>query len=240
LQCNLLWLSSPKADLSTKKEEPFNHSPLVPQFLPRIPCYRADANERLTAVVEREVPFVAWVNHLQCAYFDQRSILDWTLADDGRDPPHYTNCYRFPLAQITFRVPSAPAVDPLRGPNSPRHKPWFANGSRPTDFDWVPLDDSFQWHAFQRLVHLLRQRGNDVLVVLGPFNEHMIAPDNLPAYRKLHDGVAAWLKQNHVAYVAPEPLPSRLYADDSHPLTEGYQLLAQRLYQTAAFKKWLK
>ena len=57
LHCNLLWLSSPKADLQTDKEETFNHSRLVPQFFPRIPCYKADANERLSAVVEREVEF---------------------------------------------------------------------------------------------------------------------------------------------------------------------------------------
>lgn len=239
LHCNLLWLTSPKADLSTKKEEPFNHARLVPQFFPRIPCYRADANERLSAVVEREVPFIAWVNHLQCAYFGQRSILGWTLADDGRDPPQYPNCYRFPLAQITFRVPTASVEDPQRGPHSPRHKPWFADGNRPTRFDWVPLDASLQWRAFQRLVNLLRQRGDDVLVMLGPFNEHMIAEDDRPAYRQLNNGVQAWLAQNHVPCVAPETLPSAFYADASHPLTDGYALLAKRLVEDAQFRKWL-
>jgi hypothetical protein len=51
LQCNVLWMSSPKADLQTQKEEKFNHSRLVPQFRPRIPCYKADAIERLEAIV---------------------------------------------------------------------------------------------------------------------------------------------------------------------------------------------
>ena len=32
VQCNVLWMTSPKADLSLDKEEPFNHSRLVPQF----------------------------------------------------------------------------------------------------------------------------------------------------------------------------------------------------------------
>ena len=178
-------------------------------------------------------------NHLQCAYFGQHSILGWTLADDGRDPPQYPNCYRFPLAQITFRVPTAPAEDPQRGPHSPRHKPWFADGNRPTRFDWVPLDASLQWRAFQRLVNLLRQRGDDVLVVLGPFNEHMIAEDNRPAYRQLSDGVRSWLVQHHVPCVTPETLPSALYADASHPLTDGYALLARRLVEDAQFREWL-
>ncbi len=239
LQCNLLWLTSPKADLSITKEEPFNHSRLVPQFLPRIPCYRADANERLSAVVERAVPFFAWVGHLQDAYFDQRSILGWTLADDGGDPPRYPNVYRSPLSQITLRVPTAPADDPQRGPRSPRHKPWSANGSGPARFDWVPLDASLQWRSFQRLVDLLRRRGDDVLVLLGPFNEHMIADDNRPAYRQLRDGIVAWLAQQRVPCVAPEVLPSALYADASHPLTDGYALLAQRLMNDPQFRQWL-
>ena len=240
LHCNLLWMSSPKADLSAPKEQTFNHARLVPQFFPKIPCYRADANERLTAVVEREVPFLAWVNHLQCAYFDQHSIPAWTLADDGREPPHYPNSYRCPFAQITLRVPSAPNPDPQRGPQSPRHKPWFADGNQPADFEWVPLDRSLQWQAFQHLVSRLQRRGDDVFVVLGPFNEHMIAQDNLPAYRKIRDGMAAWLDQNHVAHVVPETLPSALYADASHPLTQGYELLAQRLCQSPEFQAWLK
>src|SRR5665213_346004 len=62
LHCNLLWLSNPKADLQIDKEERFNHSRLVPQFSPRIPCYKAGANERLSAIVQREFNFMAWVN----------------------------------------------------------------------------------------------------------------------------------------------------------------------------------
>jgi hypothetical protein len=54
----------------------------------------------------------------------------------------------------------------------------------------------------------------------------------------VRDGVAAWLAQNHVAHVTPETLPSALYADASHPLTQGYQLLARRIYQDQVFRKW--
>ena len=131
LQFNPLWLTSPKADLSSEKEEPFNHSRLVPQFTPRIPCYRANANERLSAIVQRTVPFLQWVGHMQNAYFDQKSVPSWTLEDDGGSPPRYPNAYRNPLAQISLTVPSAPADDPERGPKSPRHKAWSAEGTRP-------------------------------------------------------------------------------------------------------------
>jgi len=240
LQCNLLWMSSPKADMQTTKEEKFNHSRLVPQFRPRIPCYRADASERLGAVVERNVSFVSWVSHLQDCYFDQKSILSWTLEEDGSTPPNRPNAYKNPLSQITMAVPSAPATEPQRGPDSPRHKPWSAGGNHPSRFEWVTPQSSLQWAAFQRLVMLLRERGNEVLVVLGPFNEHMIAPESQAGYRKLHEAAVAWLTLNQVRHVTPEVLPSELYADASHPLTEGYALLAKRLGETPAFRDWLR
>jgi hypothetical protein len=239
LQCNVLWMTSPKADLSLDKEEPFNHSRLVPQFWPRIPCYRADANERLSAVIQREVGFLQWVGHLQNAYFDQKSILSWTLQDDGENPPRYPNAYKNPLAQISLTVPSAPQDDPQRGPSSPRHKPWSLDGQGTTRFEWVDLHASLQWRAFQRMIGRLRERGNDVLVVLGPFNEHLMAEDNRPAYRKIREGIAAWLKQSKVPTVVPDVLPSELYADASHPLTAGYELLAKRICADEHFRKWL-
>jgi lysophospholipase L1-like esterase len=237
LHCNLLWLSSPKADLQTDKEETFNHSRLVPQFFPRIPCYRADANERLEAVVERKVNFVDWVSHLQDAYFGQKSLLKWTLEDDGGDPARYPNSYRNPLAQITFHVPEAPLDDPQRGPKSPRHKPWTENGGA-TSFEWVTLESSLQWAAFRHVVQTLRDRGNDVFVIVGPLNEHMVAEASQPPYRKLRDGVTAWLEEHKIPHLVPDTLPSELYADASHPLTDGYALLAKRTRESETFMSW--
>lgn len=240
LQCNVLWMTSPKADLSSHKEEQFNHSRLVPQFWPRLSCYAADANERLSAVVQRNVPFLQWVGHLQNAYFSQKSILSWTLEDDDGTPPHYPNVYRNPLAQVALAVPPCPKEDPQRGLRSARHKPWSNDGQPTTRFEWVPLESSQQWRAFQRVISVLRARGNDVLVVLGPFNEHLLMEDNLPAYRKLRDGISAWLSANHVRAVVPDTLPSALYADASHPLTQGYALLAKRISADVTFRNWLQ
>jgi hypothetical protein len=237
---NPLWLTSPKADLSAEKEVPINHARLVPQFAPRIPCYRATAEDRLSAVVRRNVPFLQWVGHMEDAYFEQRSVPKWTLADDGRSPPKYLNTYRNLLAQISLTVPSASTVDPDRGLKSPRHKPWSAEESSPTRFEWVSLDTSLQWRAFQRSVAELRRRGNSVFVVIGPFNEHLLVEDNRAAYRTLRGAMGEWLRQNQIPHALPEVLPSELYADASHPLTEGYHLLAQRLFADAPFQKWIK
>ena len=240
LHCNVLWMTSPKADLSADEEEPFNHSRLVPQFSPRIPCYKADANERLGAWVEQRVAFISWVSHLQNAYFGQKGILNWTMESDSSSPPRYPNLWRNPLAQITLTVPSAGRDDAKRGPKSPRHKSWFAGGANKTHFDWVALDSSLQWGAFQRLVGILRERGNDVLVVLGPYNEHLMAEESLRTHRKLRDEIAAWLSRNQILHLMPELLPSALYADASHPLTDGYALLAKRIYADESFRKWFQ
>ncbi len=238
LHCNVLWMTSPKVDLQTSKEEKFNHASLVPQFFPRIPCYKADASTRLGIQVERSLGFVSWINHLQHAWFGGKSLLNWTLQDDGSDPPQYPNAWKNPLAQVAFRVPVAPAEDPQRGPRSPRHKPWF-QGSGPARFDWVSLESSLQWRAFQRLVKNLREHGNECLVVVGPFNEHLVAAESRPGFQRLQDGITRWLAENQVAFTAPEALPSELYADASHPLTQGYELLAKKLAQTPAFQSWL-
>jgi hypothetical protein len=230
LHANVLWMSSPQADLSDDQAQVFNHSRLVPQFRPRIAPYRADAAERLSVLIEQRVGFFAWVGHLQNAYFDQQSIPDWSLeaARTGKAS-----------RLLELDVPGELANDPQRGLRSPRHRPWTASGGQPTRFEWVALDTSVQWAAFQRLVRLLRQRGNDVLVLIGPFNEHMIAPEQRPAFHRLRDGIAAWLASERVPTVVPQTLASPLYADASHPLTEGYAELARQISHDQTFRDWL-
>lgn len=239
LHCNVLWMSSPKADLSSDREETFNHTTLVPQFYPSLSSYRADANARLWAVAVRNIGFLSWVNHLNSAYFDQQSIPHWTLAEDDNTPPHRPNAWRNPLSQITLRVPGEPQNDPLRGPTSSRHRPWTAGGGAPSHFDWVTLNASQQWRAFQRTVALLRSRGNSVLVILGPFNANMVAPDQRPVFHRLSNGIINWLTANNIAHIAPQALPSALYADASHPLTDGYALLAHEITTAPDFQRWL-
>ncbi|MEY2407546.1 MAG: hypothetical protein QOF48_216 [Verrucomicrobiota bacterium] len=240
LHCNLLWMTSPKADLSATKEEQFNHARLVPQFTVPLRCYRADFNERLNALAERNVPFFGWVSHLQDAYFAQKSIPKWTLEDEGDDGAKASNSYRNPLSQITMVVPAEPEMDPQRGPQSPRHRSWSTNATGTTVFEWVPLEKSLQWQAFQRTVSLLRDRQDDVFVVVGPFNEHLMAPANRPVYHLIRDQIGAWLTQRQISHVLPDTLPSLLYADASHPLTAGYEQMAAKLYGNSEFQTWLK
>jgi hypothetical protein len=237
--CNVLWLSSPKADMQAEKAENINHASLLPQFFPRVPSYQADAQARLSAVIGRRVAFLGWVNHLENAYFHQQSILQWTLDEDPSRPRCYPNAYKDPLSQITLAVPSGEGDDADRGPGSHRHKPWTAGGSRKMAFEWVELKSSLQWAAFQRSVKLLRDRGNDVLVIVTPFNQHMISDQCLGGYKAIQAGILAWLDENRIPHLAPDKLPSELCADASHPLTAGYEALARRICQAEPFRKWM-
>ena len=79
-----------------------------------------------------------------------------------------------------------------------------------------------------------------MLVIVTPFNGHMIADKSVAGYAAIHSGVVKWLSEKGVPWVAPDELPSDLYADASHPLTAGYELLAQSVSQAGSFRTWMQ
>lgn len=239
LHCNLLWMTSQEADLSSEKEQSFNHPRLVPQFSPEIPCYRASFDERLGVVMERTVPFLSFVNHLQNAYFDQKDPYQWTLADDGEYPPAYPNSYRLPWNAVSLAVPGEPDQDPDRGSSSRRHKAWSTTGEGSQNFEWVALDKSLQWEAFQGLIEWLESRDNELMVMIGPLNRHIMSAQNQILFDARLASVIQWLEQQGIRYTAPETLAFDLYGDASHPLTDGYRQLAEGLWSDEDFREWL-
>ena len=226
LHCNPLWMSSKRHDLTSRKEFAFNHPHLVPQFVPRIPCYRESSEARLAVAIGRLLPFAAWAEHVRVAYFDSLDLASWTVGHP----------YACPLEQVTLDLPS-PDEPPSPAPDA---RPWTEKGMRQFGPAWVPLDESLQWASFRATVEVLRRRGCRAFVVVGPFNEHMLTAGSLETYKKRKREAAAWLRAQKVAHAVPEPLPSDLYADASHPLAEGYQLLAERLLAKEEFRAWIE
>ncbi len=215
LSFNPLWMTSPKHDLQTKKEFRFNHPRLVPQFRPRIACYTESLPNRLRIVLERHSQLLSWASHLRTAYFDQKDLTRWAMAH-----PYETVSLSLPEPKQT--------VEPAQ--------PWLARGGAKQGFPWVSLDTSVQWTFFKRAIKTLQARGNTVFVLIGPFNEHMMTDKSRKAYGSIKAGVETWLQDNNVAYTMPAPLPSELYADASHPLRGGYDMLAQWLFDDESFK----
>jgi hypothetical protein len=125
-----------------------------------------------------------------------------------------------------------PSADSLPSPK-PDVRPWTAKGIRPFSPQWVEIDTSFQWRCFKETVEILQGRKNRLLVVVGPFNEHMLTNESLQFYTKLRHGVTSWLESKGIACCVPSLLPSELYADASHPLAEGYAALARQVQPVA-------
>ncbi len=144
--------------------------------------------------------------------------------------------YDNPLQQVTLELPS-PDEPPSPPPDA---RPWSAKGIEPFAPDWVPLDESLQWRFFQRTVRLLRDRGNQVFVLVGPFNEHMLTEAGLRGYAELKDQVAEWLTEQGIPHYVPPALASDLYADASHPTAAGYAELARSLAGQRAFQDFCR
>jgi hypothetical protein len=226
LHCNLLWMSSERHDLQSRKEFAFNHPRLVPQFVRDIPCYRESTAGRVAIVIERHLTPAAWLNHLEAAYFDNRSLPMWTV-----DHP-----YANPLEAVTLDLPS-PDEPPAPRPDA---RPWTEKRMPRFDAPWVALDDSLQWRSFQRAVAILRERGNRVFVLVGPFNEHMLTEESRAAYQERKRLVGRWLAEQGIPHLVPAPLPSNDYADASHPLGRGYARQAERLHASETFRRFLR
>jgi hypothetical protein len=221
LNCNLLWMSSKRHDLTIKKEFSFNHPSLAPQFFPRIPCYRESLSGRIGIAVEREVPFLGWANHLQIAYFENTDLPIWTI-----DHP-----YANPAAAVTLELPSAdepPSPEPVA-------EPWTSKGMAKFNPSWVELETSFQWSRFQRTIEIIHPRGNRVFVLVGPFKEHKLTEESLKVYKERKREAEAWFREHDIPCAIPAALPSEQYADASHPLREGYRGLAEWLWEEEAF-----
>jgi hypothetical protein len=220
LHLNPLWMTSPKHDLQTEKEHRFNHPKLVPQFIPRIPCYKASFSKRISTVVNRCVPFFNFRSHLNIACFQSMDVPGWTTEHP----------YENPLNAVTFRLPASDDYE------RPKDTAQSGRGPGKTALQWVELEKSLQWLFFKRTVELLRHRDNRVFVLVGPFNEHMLDADSLDTYRKIQNDIETWLRRNNVSFFIPEVLPAHLYVDSSHPLSEGYALLAGLLFEDKSFR----
>jgi len=219
LHLNPLWMSSPERDLQTERPVSFNHPALVPQFVPRIPSYKATIDRRISVLAHRLLPQAGWAEHVRLAYLENSDIPAWTIEHPFGNPLS-------PSTSIT-----------LYPEDTPRRRPivWEQAGLEKADFAWVDMEGSLQWRAFRRSVELLCRRGNNVFVCVGPLNEHMLTDTSLVRYRLLKRRICRWLDDNSVAYFAAETLGSGLYADTSHPISEGYASLAAMLLANESF-----
>jgi hypothetical protein len=223
LNYNPLWMSSARRDLQLQKPMRFNHPRLVPQFFPAIPMYRESTVNRMSIAITHNVPLFKLNTHFRIAYFGQEDFPAWTVS----------NPYENPLSAISMAMPMPLDV----GPSPPI--PWMEKSDRLQSFSWIPPELSSQWAYFKQAVATLEARGNEVFVIFGPFNTHLLTEENKVTYLPMEDMMTQWLKDNDVAYVAPAPLASELYADASHPIPAGYVVLADVLLASESFQAFI-
>lgn len=222
IQFNPLWMSTPREDLTTATLTPINHPKLLPQFVDKMPADNTPKLEdRLSVSLKRNFEIYGWVTHMQNVCFDGSDIPAWTIEHP----------YSLPTLKTYPDLPE--------DKDASKAKPWTSKKTvRQVDFPFMALEKSNQWRYFQKMVELLQSRGNKVYVLVGPYNEHMIKGNAVEVYQKqIKPGIESWLKEKKIPYMIPEALPTELYADSSHPMLNGYGLIADKLVADPEFQK---
>jgi len=216
---NLLWMSSPRHDLSGEVNSSINHGGLLPQFGGAIPAWDPPMEERLTLVVRRDIPFFLWAGHVRAAMLAGGNFYAWTMENPRVSPLAY-----FSGEKGQF-VPSDP-VQPER--------------MVPRDMNWVGPGESVQWRYMLETVRLLKARGNRVLAVITPYNSFMLTEKSLLARDNMIGLMAAVLREEGIVTLAPVLDKREYFADLSHPGAEGYRLMAGYCMGNAAFIEFIR
>ncbi len=224
LYFNALWLDKPEFDLTAlPKHEDFGevkkfavmHPRLVPQFDYTIYLYDEPLKQRIGNWEERNLPFYSLQNHMRNAFYGNKALAEWMPANPASNP----------FAPITRKV------EAVEKKHVNRTEAWSESGKSTFDFQWIQLPDSRQWAAFLETVRVLQSRGNDVTVLLGAFNQHLLSKNSLYDYNKLMEAAADRLDDLGIKYIEIEGLPSEDYGDASHPLGSGYELIAEQIIE---------
>ncbi len=216
IQMNPLWMSSRKQDLSTTKEFRFHHPDLIPQFDDAIACYKASLSDRFSTAVQRQSGILRWAAHVR-----RFNLPAWTLEHP----------YASPCAAFTRQRPSTePAA-------AEQNRPWYEMNLAKRDMPFVELENSLQWRFFRETVQLLQDRRNRVFVLVGPFNEHMLAGQSVSVYERVKTEIGRWLSDTGIPHLIAEPPPSDCWRDASHALAPGYRQIAEQLFAHESFHR---
>jgi len=211
------------------------------------PAYEAGFESRCSQVVVRTVPFFQWVGHLKAksVYYNKlaakaqrkKDAQAATVGDVDADvdaEPRIVDDHPKPFDAFFEAVPAP--QDKWHSPPAP----WDEDGQSARRFDWVTPEQSYQWRCFQQMVLELRSQDCRVLVLVCPFNTHMVKPESQAGYERWSAAAREWLEGQKVTWYAPPTLPSEEYADASHPLPEGYDRMALGLANSSVFQTFMK
>ncbi len=226
LYFNPLWVTSQDYDLTGEGTATVNHPRLLPQFDFSLTNYHGTLKERCNAKLEQMLDFYAMLHHLRVCFYDNRDFKTYIAKHPDENP----------LSRI--RMELSPIEE---GHTSNATMDWYESGIAEQNWPWIDLTASRQFQAFRNTALMLRQNGNEVVVLLGTINPFMQNPECLERYRKLMAQAEELLSQakdssGNTLVVLPE-LPSEEYGDSSHPLMKGYDRLADFLISKGLFQQ---
>lgn len=210
LYLNPLWFNTPLYDLTGDGKLAVNHPRLLPQFDLSIKSYNGSFRDRCMAQLEESMPFYALLHHVRVAGFNNDDIKNYVARNPDRNP----------FADLPF------TINPSETARGNGRINWYDSGIPTQNWPWVQPADSRQFAAFTELADLLKERKNDVTVVLGTINPYMQDKETLERYHKVRAEAAKRLTNSGFKVIDLPELPSADYADASHPLPAGYTKLA--------------
>ncbi len=214
---NPLWMSSKRHDLTGEKNSEINHRRLLPQFSPSIPSYDANCEEKISHIIKKTVPFFSWLEHIKLARFADSSFYRWTMDNPGKNPAEFIK-----KSSAVYSPPSKMKGRSVR-----------------QNVRWVSAEKSLQWRYMLRTLKELKDRGNSVIAVITPYNTASLTPESHKLYAELTEKMKSDLTKEGIAFICPTALKEKNYADASHPDSEGYKILGDRLIKSEELKNFL-
>ncbi|HPS57446.1 MAG TPA: hypothetical protein PK514_05010 [Spirochaetota bacterium] len=216
---NLLWMSSPKHDLSGETNSSINHRALLTQFPGKIPAYSPAAEERLTLLARRDIPLFTWLEHMRSSEFAERNVYRWTMANPYANPEGY-----FVHKDEVFTPPDPVRPDRMTG----------------RDMEWVLPEKSLQWRYMLDSIRRLKEQGNSVIAVITPFNTFMLTEKSRLERDMIISAMQNELASDGITAFAPVLDKAEYYADLSHPVAAGYGIIASQLMSNDEFSEFVK
>lgn len=216
---NLLWMSSPRHDLSGEINNEINHKKLLPQLHRTIPAYGAGIEERISSFINREFTFFAWVNHIKMTRFADFSFYRWTI-----DNPDKSILTFFGEKETIYRVP-----EHMRQHGLPLQ-----------NISWVKPEDSIQWDYVKKTINLLKSRNNRVIAYITPYNIHTLTPESRKKYIEISEIIIEELDTADVFPIAGVTPEKTYFADASHTGEDGYKILAEDLLKNSLFNSFIR
>lgn len=216
---NLLWMSSPRHDLTGPANSEINHKLLLSQIYPEIPSYRPSLEEKISALITRSIPLFSWIDHIKITRFAEKSFYLWTMEN-----PHESIFKYFSCNNEESKVPEGMQPGKMQEQN----------------IEWVTTDKSLQWKFMIDTLSSLKDDGNDVAALITPFNTFMMTEKSRKQYYAILAEMEWILREKGITPVIPSALEKKYFADSSHPTAEGYKLIAEDMMKNREFLEFIE